>query len=520
MKTNLTILRGLTAAALMLSWGAGMYGAWPEGYYNSLEGKCGAELMSAVKAIAKNHTKINYGASTWNAFEDTDCRTENGVDYWWDMYSDRRVPVSAGRPDPNDMNIEHSVPNSWWGKTKNEAYCDLAHLNPSDATANGRKSNYPLAEVGSVTWTNGVTTVGTPKGGQGGGAGNCFEPADEYKGDFARAYMYMFTIYDDIAWKSKYNWMYDTSSSTMFRTWAKQLLVRWNSDDPVSEKERVRNDGIYTHQHNRNPFIDLPDLADHIWGSKANTPFHLDGSGTPDDPEEPGDDTQTYEWLSSTDTGMGDWTVENVTLPQGGTYVWSWGEHNGSHYLKGSAFISGTGYAALAYAWSPEVSLALAESAKISFKHAARYQTSLRELCKFVVRDTESGDMSEETIQTWPAAGNWNTADSGDIDLSAYKGKKVQVGFKYESRDGEADTWQISDVKMEVKLGTSGVDELIPDEGYDDSDLVEVWGNTIVAPRGARIFDLNGREYDGRNLRPGVYIVVKPSFGKGVKVLI
>lgn len=137
-----------------------------------------------------------------------------------------------------------------------------------------------------------------------------------------------------------------------------------------------------------------------------------------------------------------------------------------------------------------------------------------------MVRDTESGDMSEETIQTWPAAGNWNTADSGDIDLSAYKGKKVQVGFKYESRDGEADTWQISDVKMEVKLGTSGVDELIPDEGYDDSDLVEVWGNTIVAPRGARIFDLNGREYDGRNLRPGVYIVVKPSFGKGVKVLI
>ncbi len=61
------------------------------------------------------------------------------------------------------MNIEHSVASNWWGKTKNDAYKDIVHLNPSDATANSRKSNYPLSEIaGEPTWTNGVTNVGRP----------------------------------------------------------------------------------------------------------------------------------------------------------------------------------------------------------------------------------------------------------------------------------------------------------------------------------------------------------------------
>ena len=61
------------------------------------------------------------------------------------------------------MNIEHSVANSCWGGSKNDAYKDLFHLNPSDATANNRKSNFPLGiVVATPTWTNGVTVVGHP----------------------------------------------------------------------------------------------------------------------------------------------------------------------------------------------------------------------------------------------------------------------------------------------------------------------------------------------------------------------
>lgn len=494
---------------------------YPAGYYNSLEGKCGYDLMQAVKAKVRSHTVIDYGADTWKVFEDTDVKTVNGVEYWWDMYSNNLVKVSAGRPNSSVMNIEHSVANSWWGGTKNDAYKDICHLNPSDADANNRKANYPLAELSSKTWTNGVTNVGKPVSGQGGGSSNAYEPADEYKGDFARVFMYMFTVYDDIAWKSNTNWMYDTSSKTIFRTWAKDLLLKWSAQDPVSEKEQVRNDGIYKHQKNRNPFIDLPELADHIWGSKSNVPFSLNGSSNDDDGDDDNDQNEglIYEWLSEGDSSMGSWTIENVSLPTASSYIWSWKEYNGGHYMNASAFIGNTAYAAKAYVWSPEVSFEGVKKASISFEHAAKFQTTLRSLCKFVVKDKSTGNIDEITIPSWPTAGAWTFTGSGNIDLSKYNGKKIQVGFKYESNTSGADTWEIKNVKLVTEAVTNGFEMPVGDEG-DDSFLVEVWGNNIVFPNGARIFDMNGREVNGENLDHGIYIVVKSTFEKAVKVRI
>lgn len=509
------------AAIMLFCTVAEMSASYPDGYYNSLEGKCGVELMRAVKSVAKNHKEISYGDNTWKAFESTDVKTVNGVDYWWDMYSSNLVKVSSGHP---DMNIEHSVANSWWGKTKNAAYKDIVHLNPSDKDANSRKSNYPLAELASVTWDNGVTFVGKPKSGQGGGASNCFEPKDEYKGDFARVFMYMFTIYNDISWKtSNTNWMYDTSSDLMFKQWARELLLRWSANDPVSDKERYRNDGIYKEQNNRNPFIDLPDLAEHIWGSKSNVPYSLNGTVYPDpDPDptpDPEPDGDSYSWLNSTDATMGDWTIENIEIPSAGTYVWQWSEYNGSHYMKGSAYISGTAYYGKGYIWSPVVSMANVEKAEFSFNHAAKFQTTIKDLCKMVVRDADTKEIFTEQISTWPAAKSWTYSNSGIIDLSKYSGKNIQVGFLYESNTSGADTWQINDVKLNLKRIETGVDDLV-EEDEDDSFLVEVWGNNILIPQGAKIFDMNGREVNGEGVDKGIYIVVKPGFKKAVKVAV
>lgn len=261
----------------------------PAGYYDSLEGKSGAELRKAVKSLVRKHTNIGYGDRTWEAFAKTDTRTVDGTLCWWDMYSSNNVPVSSGHP---GMNIEHSVANSCWGGTKNAAYNDLFHLNPSDATANNRKSNYPLGIVsGTPHWTNGVTIVGRPGEGTGGGASRVYEPHDMYKGDFARVYFYIFTVYDDISWGSYSDGrdaMYDCSGATAdFRPWAVEMLLRWNAADPVREKEVDRNSGIYEIQHNRNPYIDIPDLAEYVWGSKSSTPFHYDPANYPDLPDVP-----------------------------------------------------------------------------------------------------------------------------------------------------------------------------------------------------------------------------------------
>lgn len=273
--------------------------AIPSGYYKAMEGKSKADLKAAAKSCARSHTVIDYGNDTWDAFRVTDVHTVGGALCWWDMYSNNAVKVSNGHP---GMNIEHSVANSWWGGTKNDAYKDLFHLNPSDSEANNRKQNYPLGIVVTATYDNGVTTVGHPVTGECGGAKNVYEPADCYKGDFARTFFYMFTIYDDISWSttmSDRNYMFDGSAYPSLRPWAYQMLLEWAKNDPVDQKEIDRNEAIYGIQHNRNPYIDFPELAEYVWGSKTDMPFYADeqpeydpnqggqGGGQGDDPEPP-----------------------------------------------------------------------------------------------------------------------------------------------------------------------------------------------------------------------------------------
>ena len=57
------------------------------------------------------------------------------------------------------------------------------------------------------------------------------------------------------------------------KPWAQELLLQWAVLDPVSQKEIDRNNVIYRLQHNRNPFIDYPELAEMIFGSDTNLPF-------------------------------------------------------------------------------------------------------------------------------------------------------------------------------------------------------------------------------------------------------
>ncbi len=262
--------------------------AIPDGYYDSLEGLSKAQLKDAAKKRVRSHKAVSYNSGTWEAFEKTDVKIVNGREAWWDMYSDNVVYVSEGHP---GLNIEHSVANSWWGGSNNDAYKDLFHLNPSNSEANGWKSNYPLGVVVEVKVTNkgvrydnGVTKVGKPASGTSGGASLVYEPADCYKGDFARAFFYMFTVYDDISWmtsSSDRNYMFDGSAWPSLRPWAYELLLEWARLDPVDDKEINRNEAIYAIQGNRNPYIDIPELAEYVWGSKTSEPFHLGAVADP-----------------------------------------------------------------------------------------------------------------------------------------------------------------------------------------------------------------------------------------------
>ena len=266
----------------------------PRDYYpNSLEGKNGAELKTELHNLLKNHTQLPYGsrdynqiACTWTVFKKSDVRPNGKV---WDMYSNNSYNFSNGAGATKGMNIEHSVPKSWWGdaydetatpltRFKYDGSYDLHHLTPSDAAANTAKSNYPLGEVDSPLFDNGVTKVGT--GQANGRATNLFEPADEYKGDFARMYLYFVTCYQDYSWKSSALSMFAQNSYPTLNAYGQSLLLKWHRQDPVSQKEIDRNNAVYSFQGNRNPFIDYPNMVEYIWGDSTNYEFSFSGQST------------------------------------------------------------------------------------------------------------------------------------------------------------------------------------------------------------------------------------------------
>lgn len=255
----------------------------PTGYYTSLNGKQGKDLKTQISTIALSHTILTY-SSLWKYFRFTDVVPNTGGRQVWDMYSSKTYYFSSdGTSSTSGMNKEHSFPKSWWGGTVVAAYTDLNHLYPSDGPANSAKLNYPLGIVSSASFDNGVVKVGTPKTGLGGGSSSVFEPADEYKGDFARTYFYMATTYQDYNWVSTF--MLTNSSYLDLQPWAYNMLLEWSRNDPVSQKELDRNEAVYQSQGNRNPFIDDPSLAEYIWGNKQSETYYYSTGGTTGDPQ-------------------------------------------------------------------------------------------------------------------------------------------------------------------------------------------------------------------------------------------
>lgn len=258
----------------------------PSGYYDVIQGKKDSVLKVTLHQIIKGGERLQYGTNeyhtttkveqgdtiwrageieaygTWHGFQLAD-QLSNG--YVWDMYSTtkRYFPIQGGSA--AGMNIEHCLPKSWWGGTENDAYNDLFHLNPADQVANNNKSNFPPGILNDSNKVNNGTFF---MGKDSKWGGYAFSVTDEYKGDFARAYFYISTAYHDMKWDATYSKYVTNSSYLTFTSYLIEVLLQWHRIDPVSEKEINRLDAISSIQHNRNPFIEYPELVEYIWGNK------------------------------------------------------------------------------------------------------------------------------------------------------------------------------------------------------------------------------------------------------------
>jgi endonuclease I len=253
---------------LFLSIYANLFSQIPTGYYDSAIGLRKTAMQAALHIIIDNHTVVSYNA-LHDYYPTTDKKPNGKV---WDMYSD----IPNGIPpyeftfgtdkcgnyvqEGDCYNREHSFPQSWFNQAS-PMVSDLFHVYPTDGKVNGQRSNYPMGEVNSPTWTslNGSKLGPSSSIGY---SGTVFEPIDDYKGDFARTYFYMAVRYysEDGSWAGS-----DMVNGSQLKPWALAQMYQWHLADTVSQKEIDRNNAIYGIQHNRNPFIDHPEWVDSIW---------------------------------------------------------------------------------------------------------------------------------------------------------------------------------------------------------------------------------------------------------------
>lgn len=154
-----------------------------------------------------------------------------------------------------------------------------------------------------------------------------------------------------------------------------------------------------------------------------------------------------YIFSESFASGEGTFTIENDNLPAGLQYVWS----ADSRYacMKASAFANNTNHASSSYLISPEIDLTGYTEVKASFEQAVNYYASI-EAAKaestFEVREV-GGEWEVMEIPNYPSSLSWTFMSSGQIDLTKYVGKKIQIAFHYTS-DTKAGTWEVKNLKV------------------------------------------------------------------------
>jgi len=238
----------------------------PANYYDSAQGRRGAELRQALHAIIRGHTVIPYSSSSFDTSDalrvlDEDPANTNNV-----------VLLYARRSEPKanfggTWNREHVWPNSYGLDDRLPAASDLHNLRAEDIDANSARAN-KYFDISATNHTSYLFPA-HPEATQCSTDFDSWDPPNAVKGDIARGIFYMDVRYeggasgepDLILTESVQRLSNVTNLMGRLST-----LLLWHEVDPVDAAERSRNDKVFTlYQHNRNPFVDHPEWVREIF---------------------------------------------------------------------------------------------------------------------------------------------------------------------------------------------------------------------------------------------------------------
>lgn len=266
----------------------------PAGYYNGTSGLTGYALKSKLHdIISEKNISWHYGDLS-GYYNQTDLdkyydHDATNTTYLLDIYSE--IPsgpdayeytsgqlIASSGAEGMGYNREHMIPQSTFNSNY-PMYSDLFYVIPTDAKINQLRSNYPYGISTTVLANISYTFTNTSKIGRSAipnlpYTGYVYEPIDEFKGDVARSLLYFAVRYEGKLGTFKYNTnanpasdanALDGTEERAFEPAYMAMLLQWNQQDPVSQREIDRNNAVYAIQKNRNPFIDNPGWVNVIW---------------------------------------------------------------------------------------------------------------------------------------------------------------------------------------------------------------------------------------------------------------
>ncbi|MBW2962022.1 endonuclease [Mesonia aestuariivivens] len=248
----------------------------PSNYYNSLEGKSGQDLRDALQAIIAEEGVVREQtyAEVFNILEDADQNPLNSNEVWL-VYTEQgraKLDKQTTSNSTGFWNREHVFPRSRGG------FYSIEEDDFIDGIDNYWNTNVDSLRHGNSD-AHHIRAVDGPenssRGNQfyGSGQGQYTGPADtqgSFKGDVARSIFYMAIRYNDLSVVNGY----PENTTGQFGDLA--TLLTWHQNDLADDFEMNRNNVIYEWQFNRNPFIDLPELVDYIWGDQVGEVWHQD----------------------------------------------------------------------------------------------------------------------------------------------------------------------------------------------------------------------------------------------------
>ena len=207
-------------------------------------------------------------------------------------------------------------------------------------------------------------------------------------------------------------------------------------------------------------------------GVKSVTAAILDGQEIGDMPKEPAEAIFSETFAES----LGGFTINNISIDpgMGSTEVWA---YNSYKYAQATSYINSVNYAAESWLISPAIDLTQVSAATLTFDYCARYFNTLSENITVWVTDAanENWEQLEVELQN---CNDWKFVKSEDIDLNAYKGKSVKIGFKYDC-DEKAGTFRLKNFLIEERAATA--DTPITGENLLTNGGFETWNNGEAA---------------------------------------